>query len=111
MSSEKSKGNTVKLKTFNTWPKTNLIGYKTIEKEGVTYVNFVWCKVCARNEAVIRADKSCRGEAAEAMLKYVKGTNYVTKHTVMRHFDGKAHKIAVDHENTKDKSDAIPITP
>ena len=45
------------------------------------------------------------------MLKYVKGTNYVTKHTLMRHFDGKAHKIAVDHENTKDKSDAIPLTP
>lgn len=91
-----SKGNFVKLKTFKSWQKSNVIGYKMMEKEGVTYVNFVWCKVCAKNEAIIRANKSCKGEVADSMLQYVKGTNNVTKYTVLRHFNGKAHRIAVD---------------
>ena len=104
------KGNAVKLKTFCSWQKSNIIGYKTEEKVGVTYVNFLWCKVCARNEAIIRADKACKGEVADSMLQYVKGTNNVTKHTIMRHFNRKAHRIAVDHENTKDKNSSIQLT-
>ena len=55
-----SKGNKVKLKTFLSWQKVNLLGYKTEVKERVTYVNYVWCKVCACYEHVVKSDKSCK---------------------------------------------------
>ena len=97
--SSSGKGNFVKLKTFQSWGKCNIIGHKTVLKDGITYVNFIWCKVCAKNESVIKADKSCKGEVAEAMLQFVKGMSNVTKHTVMRHLQGKAHKIAILHED------------
>ena len=96
------KGNIVKLKIFKNWQKPDVVGYKTEIKDGITYVNFVWCNVCAQNETAIKADKACKGEAGEAMLQYVKGTNFVTKHTVNRHFASRARKIAIDNENAKE---------
>lgn len=105
-----SKGNFVKLNTFQSWEKSNIIGHKTVIKDGITYENFIWCEVCAKNESVIKADKSCKGEVAEAMLQFVKGTNNVTKHTVMRHLQGKAHKIATLHENTRSPAKRIDLT-
>ena len=42
------KGNTVELSTFLKYEKCDLLGYKTLEKEGKKLVNFVWCKVCAK---------------------------------------------------------------
>ena len=55
-----SKENKVKLKHLLSWQKANVLGHKTEVKEGVTSINYVWCKVCARNEHVIKSDKSCK---------------------------------------------------
>ena len=104
-----SKGNKVKLKTFLSWQKANILGYKTEVKEGVTYVNYVWCKVCARNEHVIKSDKSCKGEVGVSILQFVRGTNNITKHSVLRHFTSNAHKIAVEHESTKSQEQRISV--
>ena len=57
-----SKENKVKLKHLLSWQKANVLGHKTEVKEGVTSINYVWCKVCARNEHVIKSDKSCKWE-------------------------------------------------
>lgn len=104
------KGNSVKLNTFLSWQKGEVIGYKTVIRDGIAYVNSIWCKVCAKNENIIRADKSCKGEVGEAMLQFIRGTNNVTKHTVVRHLNGKAHKIAVDHETMKEPGERIDLT-
>ena len=101
-----SKGNKIKLKTFLSWQKTNILGYKTEVKEGVTYINYVWCKVCARNEHVIKSDK---GKVGVSMLQFVRGTNNITKHLVLRHFTGNAYKIAVEHESTKSQEQRITL--
>ena len=42
-------GNKVKLQTFKSWNFAE-IGYKVIEESDVSYVNFVWCKLCAKNK-------------------------------------------------------------
>ena len=102
-----SKGNKVKLKTFLSWQKANILGYKTEVKEGVTYVNYVCCKVCAHNEHVIKSDKSCKGKVGLSMLQFVRDTNNITKHSILRHFTGNAHKIAVEHESTKSQKQHI----
>ena len=102
-----SKGNKVKLKTFLSWQKANILGYKTEVKEGVTYVNYVWCKVCARNEHVIKSDKSCKGKVGLSMLQFLRDTNNINKHSILIHFTGKAHKIAVEHESTKSQKQRI----
>ena len=55
-----SKGNNVDLVTFKKWGKDDIIGYKTVSVENREFVNFVWCKVCARNKmrsCVIRTAK------------------------------------------------------
>ena len=45
-----AKGNIVELKTFKSYGVDEILGFKTEEKDGRTYVNFIWCIVCARNE-------------------------------------------------------------
>ena len=102
-----SKGNKVKLKTFISWQKANVLGYKTEVKEGVTYINYVWCKVCACNEHVIKSGNSCKGKVGVSMLQFVRGTNNITKNSVLRHFIGNTHKIAVEHESTKSQEQCI----
>ena len=51
-SSSSVKGNKVELSTFENWGKKNVIGYKTEEtSSGKIYVNFIWCKVCAKHKS------------------------------------------------------------
>ena len=48
------RGNRVKLSTFNSWGKSGVIGKKTeVDDDGTTYVNFVWCLLCTKNEKKI----------------------------------------------------------
>ena len=49
-----AKGNSVELKTFKSYGVDEILGFKMEEKDGQTYVNFIWCKVCARNEESIK---------------------------------------------------------
>ena len=97
MPDEGEKGNSVELGTFKNWGH-NLIGYKTIQKKEKTYVNFVWCKVCAKHKNALKSNPACQGQAKIALQKYIEGTNFVSKHTVNRHLTSKAHSIALETE-------------
>ena len=103
-----SKGNKVLLSTFLKWSVDNIIGYKTIEAGGCTYVYYVWCKVCARNKSSIMQHPNCKGKVKDSLKKYIEGTNFVTKHTVTRHIlIGEGHRIAVRLEEEKPSSERI----
>ena len=104
-----AKGNKVELRTFLSWGKEAIIGYKTTEQSNRVFVNFVWCKVCARNEDAIKVHPTCKGKAKESMLSYITGFNFVTKHTINRHLSGKAHTIALEAENAKTSADRLTL--
>ena len=42
------KGNKVQLSTFLKWDVHDIFGHKIIEEGGSKFVNFVWCKLCAK---------------------------------------------------------------
>ena len=42
----------------------------------------MWCKVCRKHEHAIRKHTDLKGQALDAALKMVRGTNYVTKFQV-----------------------------
>lgn len=87
-----SKGIKVKLSTFKSWAKEDVLGFKTEEFEGTTYVVFIWCEVCSCNLSLILLHPTCRGEAKIAMKTFIDQTNGVTKYNVDRHLKGKATK-------------------
>ena len=70
MPDEGEKGNSVELGTFKNWGH-NLIGYKTIQNKEKTYVNFVWCKVCAKHKNALKSNPACQGQAKIALQKYI----------------------------------------
>ena len=43
-------------------------------------------------------DPRLRGRSADEILKYITGTDFVTKYTVMRHFESKSHLVALEYE-------------
>ena len=55
-----AKGNKVELRTFLSWKKEAVIVYKTTEENNRVFVNFVWCKVCARNKEAITVHPTCK---------------------------------------------------
>ena len=107
---KKSKDNNVNLSTFLSWKKEGFIGYKTEEIEGKKVVNFVWCKVCARYKETILS--RLKGSVKTSACSLIDGTNFVTKHSVTRHLDGKAgscHQIALELERGKPKDQQVDI--
>ena len=62
-----AKSNSFELKTFKSYGVDEIIGFKTEEEDGRTYVDFIWHKVCARNEegilsAILNITKACNCE-------------------------------------------------
>ena len=80
MKASSSKGSSVELSTFLRYQSSDVLGYKTLEKDGKTLVNFVWCKVCAKFKTQIQSSSSVKGSAKTASLAFINGTNSVTKH-------------------------------
>ena len=82
-----SKGNSVELRTFENYSfaKDNIIGFKTEAKGNKTFVNFVWCKLCAKHSSTIYRNPLCKGSGKKAADNFVNGTNYVSKWTIERH--------------------------
>ena len=80
------KGNEVKFSTFKSWGQEEVLGFKTEEIEGATYVVFIWCKVCTRNSTLILNHPKCKGEAKDLMKAFIDGTNGVTKQSRRRKF-------------------------
>ena len=61
------KGNKVKLLTFN---------------DGISYVNFIWCKVCSTNSNAMLNHHKCKGGVTNSVKTFINGMNGVTKHFV-----------------------------
>ena len=69
------------MSTFNKWGVSNIIGFRTVEREGTKFVNFVWCKSCAKHEN--RAlNHNVRGAIKDAAEALVTGTSVVAKFDV-----------------------------
>ena len=104
------KGNKVKLSMFNSWGKGSVLGYKTEESNSISYVNFIWCKVCARNSNSLLNHHKCKGEVKNSIKTFINGTNGVTKHAVDRHLKGKMHELALSIEREKPASKRMIIS-
>ena len=74
-------GNKVELQTFIS-RNFEEFGFKILEENGISYVNYVWCKICAKNKECIKQDLSVKGASKNVADIFTDGTNYVTKHTV-----------------------------
>ena len=74
------KGNHVELATFLKYPDCNLLGHRTLEKDGKKFVTFIWCKVCAKYKNQLSL--TLKGSAKKSALAFIEGTSSVTKHQV-----------------------------
>ena len=74
-------GNKVKLQTFKSW-NFEEFGFKILEENGISYVNYVWCKIHAKNKERIKQVPSVKGISKNVADVFIDGTNYVTKHMV-----------------------------
>ena len=92
------KGNSVQLSTFLNYNTGNLIGHKTITKDGKEYVNFVWCKTCARHIEKIKKDSRVKGQIVKDIDSYVTGTNFVKRDSIQRHLASGTHQIGISYE-------------
>ena len=79
--SKEIKGNSLLLSTFLSYKLTDIIGHKTINKDGKVLVNFVWCKLCAKHKNQLQ-NSSVKGSAKTSALAFIDGTSSVTKHQV-----------------------------
>ena len=73
--------NKVKLQTFKSW-NFEEFGFKILEENGILYVNYVWCKICAKNKECTKQDPSVKGASKNVADVFIDGTNYITKHMV-----------------------------
>ena len=70
------------LHTFLTRGKEGIIGYKTENDDGKTYVIQIWCKLCAKYKGQLLGHPQVRGAAKRSIKAFTEGTNVVTKHQV-----------------------------
>ena len=52
-----------------------------------------------------------KGSIKKAVKAYTDGTNYVTKHNVTRHLEGKGHHIALSIEKAKPENERVVVRP
>ena len=87
-----------------------LSAIKSKKSMGKKMVNFVWCKVCAQYKEPILS--KVKGSAKTSALSFINGTNFVTRHSVMRHLNGgtgSGHHIVLVLERGKPKEQQIGI--
>ena len=70
-----AKGNSIELKTFKSYGVDEILGFKMEEKDGQTYVNFIWCKVCTRNEEGIKKHPKLWGNTKVSAILNTKACN------------------------------------
>ena len=51
-----AKGSKIELSTFQKYGKSEITGYKTLDKNGKVFVDFIWCKLCAKYKETILGD-------------------------------------------------------
>ena len=83
MSTKSTKGLRAKYSNFIKWNLQGSFGYKTVNEGGTDYVNFVWCKVCAKHSQnkSLKATQ-VRGASEVSSENFIQGTSFITKHTV-----------------------------
>ena len=74
-------GNKVKLQTLKNW-NFEEFGFIILEENGILNLNYVCCKICAKNKECIKQDPSVKGASKNVADIFIDGTNYVTKHMV-----------------------------
>ena len=74
-------GNKVKLQAFKSW-NFEEFGFKILKENGISYVNYVWRKICAKNKECKKQDPSVKCASKNVANIFIDGTNCVTKHTV-----------------------------
>ncbi len=79
-----AKGNKIEISTFRKYGKSDIIGYKTVDENGKTYVNFIWCKLCAKHKEAILSDPTLKGSVKASAKAFSEGTNVVTKYQVIK---------------------------
>ena len=90
----------VKFSTFNKWGVSNVTGFKTVEKEGTKFVNFVWCKIWAKHEnRALDHDVRCANK--DVVETFVNGRNVVTKFIVSMSFSKVVFKHALSRHIRK----------
>ena len=67
-------GNKVKLQTFKSW-NFEEFGFKILKENGILYVNYVWCKICAKNKECIKQDPSVKSASKNVADVFIDGTN------------------------------------
>ena len=72
-------GNKIELSTFEKYGKSEIIGYKRVEENGKSLVNFIWCKLCVKHKDSILADRTLRGSVKASSKAFIEGTDVVTK--------------------------------
>ena len=50
-----AKSDKIELSTFQKCGKSEVAGYKTADENEETFVNFIWCKLCAKHKGTIFA--------------------------------------------------------
>ncbi|XP_065650803.1 uncharacterized protein LOC136078922 [Hydra vulgaris] len=103
-----AKGNTkIKLSVFNKWDFKDIFGWKIVNEDGIDYINFIWCKICANRSSRSMKPREIRGATKLSSDNFTNGTNFITKHTIQRHLASKTHQNAAEIEKRKPKEDLI----
>ena len=82
MASNEIKGNKVKLQIFFKWGIGNVFGHKLLVEDSISYVNYIWCKVCARNKNIFRNNSAVKWATRIAAERFINGTSNVTNDAV-----------------------------
>lgn len=94
VSESRTKKNSVQLSTFLNWNVGHIISHEVKNDSlGRATVTKIWCKLCARHSDKIHSE--VKGRSREEIDSYIVGTQFITKHTVLRHLGSRTHSSAV----------------
>ncbi len=74
-----AKGSRIEISTLRKYGKSEIIGYKTVEENGRTYVNFNRCKLRAKHKEAILSNTTLKRTQKASANAFSEGTNVVTK--------------------------------
>ena len=73
------------MSTINKWGASNIIAFKTAEREWAKFVNFVWCKIYEKHENRYLDHNVC-SPTEDAAEIFVTGTSAVTEFNISTSF-------------------------
>ena len=109
-SSGGAKGKSIEISTFKKWGLCQTFGHTTEMRNERQMVISVWCKICAKNKSAVMQHPNCKGPIKTAVMRFIDGTNFVTKHTLTRHTISEGHRIAMSCEKDRPASERLPMS-